>query len=640
MKFSLKNKDKNKKKIEGLGVGKIDEATYFFFYNWNDFERGTFKVRKSLDGIKFKTIRKIAKIVNLYGRSDELSQSSFVHLSKYGQYYYLTYRIRTSKSLSLARSKNIIDWEQIGEININEDNGKIVSDYMFRDYMIMYAGTKSISLYASKDKEKKEWLKVKKNVLEFKDLKENDKIFILETQITSEGIFMMYAKVRNAFLISEKDADKPVQYEIYALLLSIKNPIKILWQSKECIYKTENTLENVNTLLGAVTFDDYFVTYWKDHKGKLYLLRHPYKHEEETDDDEIKEAIETKQPFPTLERIENNPVLAPQDHYAWESKYVFNPTAISIDNKVHIIYRAIGDNDISVFGYAVSEDGINIHERLAYPVYVPRTYFEGTVSHPEQGFHDEFISGGGGMGGCEDPKLSQIGDTIYLIYVAYNGWSNPRLAMSSISVDDFLNRRWHKWAMPKLISRPHQTNKSGCILPEKINGKYVIFHRIFPNIKIDFVNSLEEFDGKTRWLEGQYEIAVREDNWDSGKLSVAATPLKTKEGWLLIYHAVTGRQEWEGSDLRYKVGAMLLDLNDPTKVIARSNKPILEPETDYENNGAKYGVVYPGGAIIKDDVLYIYYGGSDQFVCVATAPLNKFLINLKRTGEVKMSIFE
>ena len=90
-----------------------------------------------------------------------------------------------------------------------------------------------------------------------------------------------------------------------------------------------------------------------------------------------------------------------------------------------------------------------------------------------------------------------------------------------------------------LISPPHIIDKNACILPEKINGKYVIFHRVFPNILIDFVDDLD-FDGKTRWLAGQYEIPVRalSSDWDSRKVGCGPPPLKTKDGWLLIYQAV------------------------------------------------------------------------------------------------------
>jgi hypothetical protein len=167
-------------------------------------------------------------------------------------------------------------------------------------------------------------------------------------------------------------------------------------------------------------------------------------------------------------------------------------------------------------------------------------------------------------------------------------------------------------------------DKNACILPEKINGKYVIFHRVFPNILIDFVDDLN-FDGKTRWLEGKFKIPIRSvsSDWDSLKVGCGPPPIKTKDGWLLIYQAVCCRDE-----SRYKIGAMLLDLKDPTKVLARSRSPILEPLAPYENEGWKAGVVYPCGAVIINDRLFVYYGGADMFVCVASAKLDRFLEQL------------
>ena len=227
------------------------------------------------------------------------------------------------------------------------------------------------------------------------------------------------------------------------------------------------------------------------------------------------------------------------------------------------------------------------------------------------------------MGGCEDPRLTRIGEQVYMTYVAYDGHSHPRVALTSIYIDDFLSKRWN-WKKPVLISPPHIVDKNACILPEKINGKYVIFHRVFPNILIDLVDDLD-FDGKTRWLEGQFKIPTRalSSDWDNLKVGCGPPPIKTKDGWLLIYQAVGSNDE-----SRYKIGAMLLDLKDPTKVLARTRSPILEPIAAYENEGWKAGVVYPCGAVIINDRLFVYYGGADMVVCVATVKLEHFLEQL------------
>jgi beta-1,2-mannobiose phosphorylase / 1,2-beta-oligomannan phosphorylase len=327
----------------------------------------------------------------------------------------------------------------------------------------------------------------------------------------------------------------------------------------------------------------------------------------------------------TLERFSGNPILSPDFNHRWETKAVFNPAAIYENGKVHILYRAIGESDVSVLGYASSIDGLHINERLDKPAYIPREPFEGVnPSHPyipePSGI---YVSGGGGMGGCEDPRLTRIGKTVYMTYVAYDGHSHPRVALSSINLDDFLAHRWY-WKKPVLITPPYIVDKNACILPEKVNGKYVIFHRVFPNILIDFVDDLD-FDGKSRFLTGQYKIPTRalSSDWDSLKVGCGPPPLKTKDGWLLIYQAVGASDE-----SRYKIGAMLLDLKDPTKVLARTRNPILEPVEVCENEGCKAGVVYPCGAVIINERLFVYYGGADMVVCVATAKLNRFLEEL------------
>jgi predicted GH43/DUF377 family glycosyl hydrolase len=327
----------------------------------------------------------------------------------------------------------------------------------------------------------------------------------------------------------------------------------------------------------------------------------------------------------SLERYAGNPILKPISKNRWETKAVFNPAAIYEGGKVHILYRAIGENDVSVLGYASSIDGFTINERFNEPVYVPREPFEGVnpASQSQSQTSGIYVSGGGGMGGCEDPRLTKIDERVYLTYVAYDGYSPPRVALSSICADDFLNRDWN-WEKPVLISPPGIVNKNACILPEKIGGKYVIFHRIFPNILIDFVDDLN-FDGRTRWLEGQYKIPARtlSSDWDNLKVGCGPPPIKTKDGWLQIYQAVGNNDHY-----RYKIGAMLFDLSDPTRVLARTKNPILEPDAVYENEGLKRGVVYPCGAALIDDRLFVYYGGADMVACVASVKLGRFLEQL------------
>jgi beta-1,2-mannobiose phosphorylase / 1,2-beta-oligomannan phosphorylase len=117
--------------------------------------------------------------------------------------------------------------------------------------------------------------------------------------------------------------------------------------------------------------------------------------------------------------------------------------------------------------------------------------------------------------------------------------------------------------------------------------------------------------------------------WDGGKIGTGAPPIRTKDGWLLIYYGTPYDYVQKPDAYNpYLIGAMLLDLDDPTKVLYRSKLPILGPTEDYENNGFKAGVVFPCGAVVMNETLFVYYGGADSYVCVATANLADFLKKL------------
>lgn len=339
-------------------------------------------------------------------------------------------------------------------------------------------------------------------------------------------------------------------------------------------------------------------------------------------------AVKSAAPTPRLNRLPHNPIISPRHNNAWESFATFNTAAIYLGGRVHLLYRAMGDLGISVLGYASSADGIHIDERSDEPAYVPRESFEMTPAPLKEHAHPNpyarrYMSGGG-YGGCEDPRLTQIDDSLYMTYVAFNGFAPPRVALTSISVDDFLARRW-RWRRPVLISRPGIVDKNAVLFPERIAGEHVFFHRVFPEMLVSRRESLEF--GDDDYLSGEFAIAPRQECWDSRKVGAGPPPIRTKGGWLLIYHAVDDRHDSE-----YKVGAMLLDLEEPRKVLHRSPTPILEPEAPAENEGHKAGVVYPCGAVVIGDDLIVYYGGADKFVCAATYRLPEFLAELEQAA--------
>lgn len=322
-----------------------------------------------------------------------------------------------------------------------------------------------------------------------------------------------------------------------------------------------------------------------------------------------------------LKRSKQNPIIEPMPERYWDSKATFNPTAFYEDGKVHIIYRAIGDSDNSVLGYAGSMDGSTISDRFPAPI-----YFHCMAQNKDQSLPPiSYSSGGGWGGGCEDPRVTLIENKVYMLYTAFDGWGSVRIALTSISLDDFISKRWN-WKRPVLISPPGEINKNWVLFPEKIQKdgreKYAILHAISPKIMIDYLDSLEEIDGDNFIYsihQGSHLWAYR----DKLIRGVGPAPLKTKYGWLVLYHKME-RHETH----RYKLWAMILDAKDPTKILYDSHQPILEPDLWYENEGYKGSVVYSCGAIIKDGKLFVYYGGADKVSCVATANLDAFLKEL------------
>lgn len=345
-----------------------------------------------------------------------------------------------------------------------------------------------------------------------------------------------------------------------------------------------------------------------------------------------KELKRKRRPSPIqLIRSEENPIIAPKPEHDWEAWQTFNPGVILLEGKVHFLYRAIGQDGLSRFGYAASSDGFSIDERLSYPVYEHKVTRSTGSGQACREFNVYSYFSGGSWGGAEDARIVRVGEeeTLYMTYTACD--NGLRFALTSIKLKDFLGKKW-RWKPPVLISPPGEVHKNWVIFPEKINGQYAILHSISPKISIAYRDSLEFQEGE--YIESYYDGRSKRRNcWDSWVKGAGAPPLKTKMGWLLFYHAI------DENDLgKYKVGAMLLDLNDPTRILHRSQEPILEPEEGYENNGFKRGVVYVSGAVIKDGELLVYYGASDSYIGVAHANLEDFITALTKKIRPKLKI--
>jgi predicted GH43/DUF377 family glycosyl hydrolase len=218
--------------------------------------------------------------------------------------------------------------------------------------------------------------------------------------------------------------------------------------------------------------------------------------------------------MPIFSRYEKNPIIKPDPKHPWEAKATFNAGAIDEGGKIHLLYRAMSADNISVLGYASSRDGFTINERLPLPVYVHKEKFE------KEGIPGKNYS-------CEDPRLIGLNGRIYMLYTAFNGIDFPGVAITSMARKDFLAKRWN-WKKPELISAAGENNKDAAIFPEKINGKYYILYRLNNGIDIcsrpDLNFAENRLNEETGWAE------PRPGKFDSRKIGINGVPIKTKRG--------------------------------------------------------------------------------------------------------------
>ena len=445
-----------------------------------------------------------------------------------------------------------------------------------------------------------EWYKDEgKHTLDLKRMPEDHIEIGAAPILTEHGWLLFYSHIQHYFGGGER------VFGIEAVLLSKDDPRVIIGRTKgpivvpEASYEKYGMVPDIVFPSGAISDGEKVFIYYGATDMVCAMA--------EVRLDDLLESIIPEYYTSHVKRFENNPILIPRENIPWEKKAVFNPAAIEIKGKIHILYRAMSDDNTSVIGYASSSDGLTIDEQSDEPAYVPRAPFE------SKGVPN-------GNSGCEDPRLTKIDDKIYMLYTAYNGKTPPSVAITSISEKDFLARDWKKWSEPRLLTTSDFDDKDAALLPEKIDGKYMIIHRIDNVICADFLTDLTDRDEK---IKRCVEILQRRPGmWDSAKIGIAFPPIKTELGWLFFYHGVSERTN-------YRMGIALMDLNDPTRLINRTSDAILYPEQGYEMYGQIPNVVFPCGAVLRDRTIYIYYGGADSVVCGATMNLDEILESLR-----------
>jgi predicted GH43/DUF377 family glycosyl hydrolase len=409
---------------------------------------------------------------------------------------------------------------------------------------------------------------------------------------TDRGWLLLYSHIQNYGTSNQV-------FGIEALLLDINDPRRIIGRTAgpiltpEEIYEEHGHVPKIVFPTGALIQGDKLVIFYGAADTTCAAA--------EVRLDDLLNSMTPEARGRHVRRYVGNPILKPNQRNDWESFAVFNPAAIDLGGKIHVLYRAMGKDATSTVGYFTSKDGYSIDEKLDTPIYMPRESFEMKMKP--------------GNSGCEDPRIVQIDDSLYMCYTAYDGIHAPGVAITSISAKDFLAHKWN-WAKPVLITPQDIDDKDSCLFPAKVGDKYMILHRIESHICADFIPTL---DFKTEKVTKCIQmLGPRAGMWDDVKVGIAAPPIKTDKGWLLFYHGVS-------SDHAYRVGAALFDLQNPTIVISRTTDYIFEPEADYEKNGIVPNVVFPCGVVLRDDLVFIYYGGADTVIGVATIKMSELL---------------
>ncbi len=412
---------------------------------------------------------------------------------------------------------------------------------------------------------------------------------------TKDGWLLFYSYIQNYFGGGER------VFGIEAILLDLKDPLKVIGRTKGPILVPEEIYERYG-IVPNIVFPSGALLHKNGRIDLYYGAADTTVARASLNLSDFIPALIPERRVELVVRAKENPILRPITEHPWESKAVFNAAAFELGGMIHILYRAMGDGDTSVIGYATSKTGTKISERLPEPIYVPREDFE-KKQHP-------------GNSGCEDPRVTIIGDTIYMTYTAFDGVHSTRVALTSISCKDFLARKWDKWSKPMLTTPDNVNDKDTCVLPEKIGGQYMLLHRIDPLLCADLLDTLDFKKSRlTRCIE---IMGPRPGLWDSVKIGIAGPPIKTSAGWLLIYHGVSKTST-------YRLGAVLLDLKNPTIVISRMVDTILEPIEPYEVEGIVRRAIFSCGSVLRGDTLFIYYGGADTVMGVAKVSLKKLL---------------
>jgi len=334
-------------------------------------------------------------------------------------------------------------------------------------------------------------------------------------------------------------------------------------------------------------------------------------------------------------KVKKEGVILKKSDLSFENDSVLNPGTFQDGNTVHMLYRAVRNGNYSTIGYCRLEGPLKVVERYDIPLMIPYT--------------------SDASNGIEDPRIVKIEDVYYITYTAYSGinalgalatsldlitFERKGIIVPKFTFDEFkilaecnnlVNAKYFRHVRHFDPSEEvYLWDKDVVFFPRKIGGKLAFLHRIRPGIQLVMVDSLDEL---TKDFWNHYFLNFNEHiimdpvgiNHESSYIGAGAPPIETDLGWLLIYHGVYDTPE----GYVYSAAAALLDIDNPTKVIARLVDPLFIPEYEYELNGVVNNVVFPTGTALFDDTLYIYYGAADKCIACASVSLKELLKELQ-----------
>ena len=331
--------------------------------------------------------------------------------------------------------------------------------------------------------------------------------------------------------------------------------------------------------------------------------------------------------------VKKEGILLMKTTIEFENDGVLNPAVIREGNTVHMFYRAVREGNHSTIGYCELDGPLTIKKRNKTPLLVPHADYESQ--------------------GVEDPRIVKIDDVYYMTYTAYDGvnamgalatstdlihFENKGIITPQFTFDEFesivklagkVNKKYYRHARHfKPNKKIFLWDKNLIFFPRRINGNLCFLHRIRPGIQLVCVKELTELT-KEFWEDyflNMHKHIVMDPmlKHESSYIGGGCPPIETEHGWLLIYHGVYDTP----TGYVYSACAALLDLNDPSKIIARLPYALFKPEYEWELKGEVSNVCFPTGTALFDDTLYIYYGAADEQIACASLSLKELLNEL------------